>query len=289
MAARVPVDIAMHDMRAEAARYWPAAVAAGAVVFVAAIVLALSARSKARDNEPLGTSIVSSGFPPALGLQATPALVIAGVAAISALLASMAAMHEMPAWSIVLAAMLPWFPVIVLETAWKYQHYGVFALLWFVTLLQVGHMGEHSTQVSQLLMTDGDLNRSHGIFGDLDFETVHFYWDTSIWLVTALMLHRFVRNRWLWVAFAAASLHQAEHVYLYFVYLADMEFYASGGLAGILGKGGVIGTPLARPYLHFTYNFLVTAPMVIACWQEARRVADRTTAFHRFVYSTAGR
>jgi hypothetical protein len=66
-----------------------------------------------------------------------------------------------------------------------------------------------------------------------------------------------------------------EHVYLYFVFLADMDFYAEGGLAGILGKGGVIGSPLARPYLHFTYNALVTVPMVLALWHESRRVDDR--------------
>jgi len=144
-----------------------------------------------------------------------------------------------------------------------------------VTLLQVGHMGEHSAQVSQLLMTNGDLDRSHGVFGALDFETVHFYWDSAIWLTTALMLHRFAGNSWLWLAFGAASFHQIEHVYLYFVYLVDMEFYAEGGLAGILGRGGVIGTPLARPYLHFMYNFLVMMPMALALWRESRRVVER--------------
>jgi hypothetical protein len=273
----VPVSIPMHDMRDDAVRYWPAALAAVAVVLTAAGFVALQARRRAR--EPAYETVPAERgpwFPQALGLQATPALVIAGVAAISVLLASMATMHDMPLWSIVLAAALPWFPVIVAETIWKHQRCGVFALLWFVTLLQVGHMGEHTTQVSQLLATDGDIDRSHGVFGALDFETVHFYWDTTIWLITALMLHRFVRNPWLWVAFGAASLHQMEHVYLYFVYLADMEFYGDGGLAGILGKGGVIGSPLARPYLHFTYNLFVTVPMVLACWHEARRVELRS-------------
>jgi hypothetical protein len=52
-----------------------------------------------------------------------------------------------------------------------------------------------------------------------------------------------------------------------------MRFYAEGGLAGILGKGGVIGSPLARPYLHFTYNLFVTVPMVLALWRESRRVS----------------
>ena len=271
----VPVDIPMHGMRDQAVRYWPAAAGAAGLVLGAAAFVAVQAARGTRRAAPVEVPAArSSGFAPPAGLQATPALVIAGVAAISVLLVSMATMHGMPLWSIVLAALVPWFPLIIFETAGKYQHYGVFALLWFVTLLQVGHMGEHTTQVSQLLMTNGDLDRSHGVFGALDFETVHFYWDTSIWLVTALMLHRFVRNRWLWLAFGAASLHQMEHLYLYFVYLADMDFYAEGGLAGILGKGGVIGSPLARPYLHFTYNLFVTVPLVLAMWHESRRVAE---------------
>lgn len=278
LTVNVPVDIAMHDMRSQAVHYWPAALGAAFIVLSAAMFVSLQAGRKLHAGAA-GAAPANAGpsFPAAAGLQATPVIIIAAVAAISVLLASMAAMHSMPIWSIVLAALAPWLPVIVLEGAWKQQRYGVFALLWLVTLLQVGHMGEHTSQVSQLLATDGDLNRSHGVFGALDFETVHFYWDTAIWLTTALMLHRFVRNPWLWVAFGAASLHQMEHVYLYFVYLADMDFYAEGGLAGILGKGGVIGSPLARPYLHFTYNLCVTVPMVLALWHEIRRLAIRAS------------
>jgi hypothetical protein len=42
-----------------------------------------------------------------------------------------------------------------------------------------------------------------------------------------------------------------------------------------MGYDGVIGSPLARPYLHFAYNFLVVLPMVLAFWDETRR-AQRT-------------
>jgi hypothetical protein len=38
-----------------------------------------------------------------------------------------------------------------------------------------------------------------------------------------------------------------------------------------MGYDGVIGSPLARPYLHFTYNFLVILPMVLAFWDETKR------------------
>jgi hypothetical protein len=82
-------------------------------------------------------------------------------------------------------------------------------------------------------------------------------------------------NRWLWVAFIAASLHEVEHLYLYWIYNSDPSFYVHGGLEGIMGNGGLIGSPLARPYLHFTYNFLVVVPMVCAFLDQTKHVYDR--------------
>jgi hypothetical protein len=38
-----------------------------------------------------------------------------------------------------------------------------------------------------------------------------------------------------------------------------------------MGYDGVIGSPLARPYLHFAYNFLVILPMGLAFWDETQR------------------
>ncbi len=53
-----------------------------------------------------------------------------------------------------------------------------------------------------------------------------------------------------------------------------LERSDTSGIASI--EGGVwhprIGSPLDRPYLHYTYNFIVFLPMVIALWDEARRV-----------------
>jgi hypothetical protein len=91
------------------------------------------------------------------------------------------------------------------------------------------------------------------VCGQLDFETIHFFWDSAIWLILGLVFTRFAAgNLWLWIAFIAASLHELEHLYLYWIYNADPSFYAHGGLGGIMGNGGLIGAPLARPYLHFT-------------------------------------
>ena len=42
-----------------------------------------------------------------------------------------------------------------------------------------------------------------------------------------------------------------------------------------MGNGGVIGSPLARPYLHFAYNFSVALPLTLAFWAETKRICDR--------------
>jgi hypothetical protein len=161
--------------------------------------------------------------------------------------------------------------VIAIEARWKYARYGIFAAFALLVLLQVMHMGEHTMQVGQLLVHKGDLAQSHGVFGQLDFELVHFVTDTVLWVNLGLLVILFRgRNRWLWVAFAAASLHQVEHFYLFWVYQAHPAFYAHGGFAGIMGENGLIGSPLDRPYLHFTYNLIVVVPMVLALWDAAR-------------------
>jgi hypothetical protein len=37
-----------------------------------------------------------------------------------------------------------------------------------------------------------------------------------------------------------------------------------------MGHYGLIGSPLDRPYLHYTYNFIVFVPLLIAFWDQAR-------------------
>jgi CRP-like cAMP-binding protein len=37
----------------------------------------------------------------------------------------------------------------------------------------------------------------------------------------------------------------------------------------------MVGSPLARPYLHFAYNYLEVVPLVIAFWDQGLRVYDQ--------------
>jgi hypothetical protein len=261
--------------RGEIIRHWPMALLGAAIVLSIATFAVLVARRRARTP---ALAIAPAPRPSPLRLDRVSRRVVAITAAASATLAIAALAQGYALWIAVGSALLPWVPLVALEAVWKYEHYGLWAIFGVVVLLQIGHMGEHGVQVMQLFEHDGRLAQSHGVFGQLDFETVHFFWDSLIWLSLCLLLTRFGRgNRWLWVAFAAASIHEVEHLYLYWLYLAHPALYMHGGFEGIMGNGGLVGSPLARPYLHFAYNFLVVVPMVLAFLDESRRVTDRAT------------
>jgi hypothetical protein len=140
------------------------------------------------------------------------------------------------------------------------------ALAALVTL-QGLHQGEHLVQVIQLLLTGGNADLSTGVVTRLNQEVVHLVWTSSVWLGCALLLLRFRHNRWLWVAFAVAGLHDVEHIYLYLVSLQPgIELH--GGVNGILATGGLLSGPLQRPYLHFLYNLLELLPLAAALLDE---------------------
>jgi hypothetical protein len=264
--------------RGQIFNHWPVAVV-GALIVLAldaiAVIVALRRRPTAESAAP-GAAVAASS-PLRLERVRLRAVAIAGAASLTLLVAGLSQRYAM--WIPVGLALLPWLPLFCLEAIWKYEHYGFWAVFAVAVVLQLGHMGEHTVQVTQLLLYHGRLAQSHGVFGQLDFETVHFVWDSAIWLILCVVITRFARgNRWLWIAFVAASLHQVEHLYLFWIYNNDPWFYVHGGLAGIMGNGGLIGSPLARPYLHFAYNFIVAVPMVCALLDQTKHVIDRHPA-----------
>jgi hypothetical protein len=229
-----------------------------------------------------------------------------------------------PIYVIVLFTILPWLPLALFEGIWKYRHYNWLAVFAVITVLQVGHYGEHVVQVSELAFFNGTIacpppvdnvenaqravdaglrqsvddvtNNSAvwlivpgedgqpapgdmvgppacGVFGQFDFEPIHLIWDTAVWLGGLVLLTKFPRNIFLWIAVAFASLHEVEHLFLGYIYLtasgdgafeiprqlwattADgaivtghpvgkevqpVDFYHAGGLTGIMGKNGLV-------------------------------------------------
>ena len=278
MVMTVPVKAPMLGGGAAARHGWAALAAVLLVAIVDGLAIAALRQRPGRATEPLaeraaaGTAGLLLAVPAPLRPQRVGARHAAIAAAASAVLLAVGLASGSPAWRDVLLAGAPWSALLCIELNWKAEHYGVFAFFIAVVVLQIGHMGEHAVQVSQLAANGGVLMGAHGVFGQLDFETVHFFWDTAIWVSLALLLARFGSgNVWLWIAFAAASLHEVEHVYLYWLYQTHLGFYMHGGFEGIMGSGGVVGSPLARPYLHFGYNLIVTVPMALALWDEAKR------------------
>jgi hypothetical protein len=157
-----------------------------------------------------------------------------------------------------------------------------------------------------------------GVFGQLDFETVHLVWDSLVWLGALWLLTKFPGNIWLWIAVAAASAHEVEHLFIGWVFFFEKDlvysymrqlwattvdgnivtarpagqipeatnFYEANGKAGIMGRNGLIQNVFnlspnlffIRPYLHFGYNTLVVVPTVIAFLVQSRKVYDEYLA-----------
>jgi hypothetical protein len=270
--------------RAEAIRHLPGAAAALLIVVATdTVFVAQALRRRQRPARPRACSPDTgwltaggdgAGIPRALQWQAVPRGAVRIAAVVACALAAAAIASGFPLWLIALGAILPWVPLLGSELAWKRERYGVYAVFVAIVGFQVLHMGEHSVQVIQLLATHGDLSRSHGVFGQLDFETVHFVFDGAVWLILGCLICTYRgENRWLWLALAAASMHEVEHLYIYWLSIAHPGFYAAGGFAGIMGAHGLVGSPLGRPYLHFAYNVVVVVPMAAALWHEATSVS----------------
>ncbi|MBV7332390.1 cyclic nucleotide-binding domain-containing protein [Chloroflexi bacterium TSY] len=62
-----------------------------------------------------------------------------------------------PLYLIAIYTLLPWIPVIFMEGIWKVKHYNVIAVFTIIVLMQLGHVGEHFTQVTQLSFMNGTL------------------------------------------------------------------------------------------------------------------------------------
>ena len=277
MAVNVPV-LGPKLTRAEADQHWTAAFVAALVVVAGATFVVRSALRARRAQIAAGGSQSARAapeplprIPRSLQFERTSPDRVRLAAAISLATIPFTVGFGAHLWLIWLAILTPWAPIVALEAKHKYARDAIFACFGLMVILQLLHMVEHTTQVGQLLVTGGSLAASHGVIGQLDFETVHFVADTTLWIGLGTLAIRFkARNVWLWVAFAAASLHQIEHFFLFWLHVADKTVYVSGGVAGIMGNHGLIGSPLDRPYLHYTYNFIVIVPMLIAFWDEAR-------------------
>lgn len=204
-------------------------------------------------------------------LEGVPRQIVVATLWASALATLVALYQGWPGWAVVACAVLPWAPLLAVETRWLGRHYGWFALFCVLTITQTAHYFEHVSQMVQmhgfgLMGTD-----AHGIIGVLDIEAVHFGWNTFVFMALVVLVTRFRRNPWLWAAAAVATWHQAEHSYTFFIYATTGKL-----VPGLLPMGGVIGggLPFIGPNVHFVYNTVETLPLIAAFFFQLRRTHD---------------
>jgi hypothetical protein len=160
------------------------------------------------------------------------------------------------------------------ETEWVYKHFKWMALFFAMALIQTIHYSEHCIEVIQYHLFHNPLKDSLAIFSKLNVEYVHFVGDSFLTVGTLLLLWKFPRNPWLWVAIPFQLAHQFEHNFLWSTY---QFFGAPPGGPGVLGKGGLAGPDgvgLLRVDLHWVYNTLYTIPFVIALIWQGKRTYD---------------
>jgi hypothetical protein len=263
---------------AEAQHAWPAAVGAALAMLAAdmfILVWIFHNRNPVLDGKAWRRLAAASGpvrLPALLrmSVQQVPLRGLVINVLVSMLLLAASVWIGFPLWLTGLIVLLPAIPIYFPVMSWQYRHYGAYAIFAAITALQLGHLSEHVVQNIQLVVTHGWVFSSRGVFGQLDTETVHFVWNVLIWIGTGYLLFKFgTWNKWLWISFIAASLHSIEHVFLYWSYVADHQFYLP---AGIMAKGGLIGSPLGRPYLHLVYNLVEIVPFVLAFWDQSKAV-----------------
>jgi len=144
------------------------------------------------------------------------------------------------------------------------------ALLGFLALTQTAHLFEHIAQMVQIHLLHLTGPAAQGIVGQLNIEWVHFTWNALVLIALLVLVPRFPTNPWLIAVTPLAGWHFVEHAVIVATYLQT----GVSGTPGLLSSGGLLfgGLPIARPDLHFLYNFVETIPLLVAWSVELRRV-----------------
>lgn len=173
-------------------------------------------------------------------------------------------MIGMDLWKVALLILLAWLPIFALKTREIYRQYQWLAFFFVLLIAQSVHFTEHIAQMIQIHLLGLSGMQAHGIIGMLDLEWVHFIFDAGwvpICVYTLLFVYR-KSNPWLWVLAVIVTWHALEHLAIMSVYLRT----GIVGSPGLLAHGGAIagGLPLIRPDLHFLYNLIEEALILIA-------------------------
>ena len=143
------------------------------------------------------------------------------------------------------------------------------ALLGFLAVSQTTHLLEHVAQMIQIHVLHLSGANAQGIVGQLNIEWVHFIWNALVLITLLALVPHFRSNPWLIAVTPLAAWHFVEHSVMIATYIQT----GVSGSPGLLSSGGLIfgGLPMARPDLHFLYNLVETAPLLMAWLVEIRK------------------
>jgi hypothetical protein len=147
-------------------------------------------------------------------------------------------------------------------------------LFYLIAATQGGHFLEHVAQMAQIHLLGVPARQAHGIVGALDLEWVHFLWNGAVLAATLLLVAAYPRNGWLWLTLLCAGWHEVEHIQIMWAFLTT----GVAGTPGLLSRGGALagGLPITRPNLHFLYNAVETAVLIVAFSHQVRGAIRRT-------------
>jgi len=173
-------------------------------------------------------------------------------------------------WLVALLIALAWLPLLIMKTASLYRKYRWFALFFVLVVTQGAHLLEHCFQMIQIHILGIPTSLAHGLISILDTEVSHFIWNIWVLAFTVALLFLFPRNHWLKIVVLVSIWHTCEHTYLLYEALKT----GISGLPGLLGQGGRLcgGPPLSRPDLHFFYNFIEEALLLVAYFVQIRKI-----------------
>ena len=205
-----------------------------------------------------------------LSLDHIPPNVLVLTTVISYLTQFTAILLGYPLWVIVLVTLVPWLPALTLEMIYDYRHYAWLAVFEVLLLLQVGQFLQHLAQIVQIFALGVAPEQAGGIFGQVNREPVAFVWNTVLLIGIGLLALRWPRNRALWLAAGVAFWVELELLVILITYVTT----GVAGSPGILAHGGLIGSPLLRPDLHFIYSLLQTGALAWALVGQLRTAHD---------------
>ena len=175
--------------------------------------------------------------------------ILAGIVIASAFIL----MCQFVMWYVAAAIIVAWTPFGAQYTIHLIKRDTRLAVYFIFIALQSIHMSEHVAQMVQIHLLFKSFANSHGLFGALfDVEWLHFWFD-SIYIpfcMAYLLILYNGRDKWMLILIPLALWHAAEHVVIINYYIRT----GISGSPGILASGGLIGSPLSRPDLHFLYN-----------------------------------